>query len=129
MAAPTSKIRFCDAITLLNYGFSVCSIYKDEEPLDTESIKISSGRQDKIKITKEKDYSYMFINKYNNDDIRRECIINDNIKAPLKEGDEVGTIKYYYNEAYIGSVKIISCENVDTAGFMDTVKKIFKSLL
>ena len=129
MAAPTSKIRFSDAITLLNYGFSVCSIYKDEEPLDTESIKISSGRQDKIKITKEKDYSYMFINKYNNDDIRRECIINDNIKAPLKEGDEVGTIKYYYNEAYIGSVKIISCENVDTAGFMDTVKKIFKSLL
>lgn len=129
MAAPTSKIRFSDAITLLNYGFSVCSIYKDEEPLDTESIKISSGRQDKIKITKEKDYSYMFINKYNNDDIRRECIINDNIKAPLKEGDEVGVIKYYYNEAYIGSVKIISCENVDTAGFMDTVKKIFKSLL
>ena len=56
-------------------------------------------------------------------------IINDNIKAPLKEGDEVGVIKYYYNEAYIGSVKIISCENVDTAGFMDTVKKIFKSLL
>lgn len=51
------------------------------------------------------------------------------LKAPLKEGDEVGTIKYYYNEAYIGSVKIISCENVDTAGFMDTVKKIFKSLL
>ena len=50
MAAPTSKIRFSDAITLLNYGFSVCSIYKDEEPLDTESIKISSGRQDKIKI-------------------------------------------------------------------------------
>ena len=43
----------------------------------------------------------MFINKYNNDDIRRECIINDNIKAPLKEGDEVGVIKYYYNEAYI----------------------------
>ena len=129
MAAPTSKIRFSDAITLLNYGFSVCSIYKDEEPLDTESIKISSGRQDKIRITKEKDYSYMFINKYNNDDIRRECIINDNIKAPLKEGDEVGVIKYYYNEAYIGSVKIISCENVDTAGFMDTVKKIFKSLL
>ena len=37
----------------------------------------------------------MFINKYNNDDIRRECIINDNIKAPLKEGDEVGVIKYY----------------------------------
>ena len=70
----------------------MCSIYKDEEPLDTESIKISSGRQDKIKITKEKDYSYMFINKYNNDDIRRECIINDNIKAPLKEGDEVGVI-------------------------------------
>lgn len=129
MAAPTSKIRFSDAITLLNYGFNVCSIYKDEEPLDTESIKISSGRQDKIRITKEKDYSYMFINKYNNDDIRRDCIINDNIKAPLKEGDEVGVIKYYYNEAYIGSVKIISCENVDTAGFMDTVKKIFKSLL
>lgn len=32
MAGPDSKIRFANAATLLNYGFGICRIYKDEEP-------------------------------------------------------------------------------------------------
>ncbi|MFR8393204.1 MAG: hypothetical protein ACLVBJ_10185 [Pilosibacter sp.] len=32
MAAPDYKARFKDAVTLLNYGYGNCRLYKDETP-------------------------------------------------------------------------------------------------
>ena len=46
MAAPTSKIRFKDAVTLLNYGFSVCSIYQDTEEPDIKHARVEAGVKD-----------------------------------------------------------------------------------
>ena len=93
MAAPTSKVRFKDAITLLNYGFSVCSIYQDTEAPDTEYADVNAGVKNEVKVAKSKDFSYMFLSKYDAADIRRECVI-DTVNAPVSEGDEIGVINY-----------------------------------
>lgn len=127
MAAPTSKIRFKDAITLLNYGFSVCSIYQDTEALETEYAKITAGVKEEIKICKSEDFSYMFLNKYEQSDIRKECIL-DEIIAPVNEGDKVGSINYYYKNNLIGTVPIISGETVPLMKYPDSIKKIIKHI-
>lgn len=127
MAAPTSKIRFKDAITLLNYGFSVCSIYQDTAALETEQVEVKAGVKDKVRVEKAEDFSYMFLNQYNPSDIRRECVF-DNVSAPVGEKDEVGVINYYYKDNLIGTVPIIAKENIPLMNYKDSLRKVLKLL-
>lgn len=129
MAAPDSKTRFAEAVNLLNYGFNTCDIYKDDGMPLLENIRISKGQKDYVNCRYEKEFSYMFINPVNHEDISKELHINENIAAPVNEGDIIGTLDYYYNGEKIGSVNVISSENIEKADFLTQIKKVFGRLL
>ena len=129
MAAPDSKTRFAEAVNLLNYGFNTCDIYKDDGMPLLENIRISKGKKDYVNCRYEKEFSYMFINPVNHEDISKELHINENIAAPVNEGDTIGTLDYYYNGEKIGSVKVISSENIEKADFLTQIKKVLGRLL
>lgn len=129
MAAPDSKTRFAEAVNLLNYGFNTCDIYKDDGMPLLENIRISKGKKDYVNCRYEKEFSYMFINPVNHEDISKELHINENIAAPVYEGDTIGTLDYYYNGKKIGSVNVISSENIEKADFLTQIKKVFGRLL
>lgn len=129
MAAPDSKTRFAEAVNLLNYGFNTCDIYKDDGMPLLENIRISKGKKDYVNCRYEKEFSYMFINPVNHEDISKELHINENIAAPVNEGDTIGTFDYYYNGEKIGSVNVISSENIEKADFLTQIKKVFGRLL
>ena len=129
MAAPDSKTRFAEAVNLLNYGFNTCDIYKDDGMPLLENIRISKGKKDYVNCRYEKEFSYMFINPVNHEDISKELHINENIDAPVYEGDTIGTLEYYYNGEKIGSVNVISSENIEKADFLTQIKKVLGRLL
>lgn len=129
MAAPDSKTRFAEAVNLLNYGFNTCDIYKDDGMPLLENVRISKGKKDYVNCRYEKEFSYMFINPVNHEDISKELHINENIAAPVNEGDTIGTLDYYYNGEKIGSVNVISSENIEKADFLTQIKKVFGRLL
>lgn len=129
MAAPDSKTRFAEAVNLLNYGFNTCDIYKDDDMPLLENIRISKGKKDYVNCRYEKEFSYMFINPVNHEDISKELHINENIAAPVYEGDTIGTLDYYYNGEKIGSVNVISSENIEKADFLTQIKKVLCRLL
>ena len=129
MAAPDSKTRFAEAVNLLNYGFNTCDIYKDDGMPLLENIRISKGKKDYVNCRYEKEFSYMFINPVNHEDISKELHINENIAAPVNEGDTIGTLDYYYNGEKIGNVNVISSENIEKADFLTQIKKVFGRLL
>lgn len=129
MAAPDSKTRFAEAVNLLNYGFNTCDIYKDDGMPLLENIRISKGKKDYVNCQYEKEFSYMFINPVNHEDISKELHINENIAAPVYEGDTIGTLEYYYNGEKIGSVNVISSENIEKADFLTQIKKVLGRLL
>ncbi len=129
MAAPDSKTRFAEAVNLLNYGFNTCDIYKDDGMPLLENIRISKGKKDYVNCRYEKEFSYMFINPVNHEDISKELHINENIAAPVYEGDTIGTLEYYYNGEKIGSVNVISSENIEKADFLTQIKKVIGRLL
>lgn len=129
MAAPDSKTRFAEAVNLLNYGFNTCDIYKDDGMPLLENIRISKGQKDYVNCRYEKEFSYMFINPVNHEDISKELHINENIAAPVYEGDTIGTLEYYYNGEKIGSVNVISSENIEKADFLTQIKKVLGRLL
>ena len=48
MAAPDYKARFADAVTLLNYGFANCHLYKDENPGAVPETTVAGGIQERL---------------------------------------------------------------------------------
>ena len=59
MAAPDYKVRFQDAVTLLNYGFSKCRIYHDENQDALPELMVKGGVKDSVPITYESGFSYL----------------------------------------------------------------------
>ena len=57
MAAPDYKIRFKESEKLINYGFSNCKVYTDNDGYKTK-IKVTNGKKDKVDISTNR-FSYV----------------------------------------------------------------------
>lgn len=130
MAAPETKVRFQEAAKLLDYGFANCSMYQDDHSdLVVEPLPLSKGVEDTITYKPEKTFSYICLKDKNPENITREIVLNPELKAPIKENDKVGEIKYYYNGELIGTVDLVSKQTVEQATFMDYFGKTLKKFL
>ena len=125
----TSKQRFSEAISLLNYGYSVCDIYVDENMPQLERVQVKGGKNESIGCVYEKQFSYLFMDKVKSEDITSFVSINENIDAPIKKGDVVGKIVYKYKEEEIGSVNIIADEDNAKQTYTDSLLKTLKKML
>ncbi len=123
MAAENSKERFRDAVTLLNYGFGKCQLYKDENMEPLSPVEIKGGVEDEVKVEYEGQFSYLDVSGANLAQIEKSTEFNKNITAPLKKGDVIGHVIYRLDGKDIGSINIMAAENVEQAGFIDYLKK------
>ena len=124
MAAPDSKTRFSDAITLLNYGFSICDIYHDDAMPQLEEQIISGGKKEKLACQYAGEFSHMFMEHINPEDITSQLQMIDNITAPIQKGAVVGRLTYYYNGTEIGGVDVHAAEDIEKAEYSDSIKRI-----
>ncbi|MGL5259422.1 MAG: D-alanyl-D-alanine carboxypeptidase family protein [Lachnospiraceae bacterium] len=124
MAAPDYKVRFSEAITLLEYGFNNCSLYEDKNRNPLADITIKKGVKDTLSVAYETSFSYLDTSGNNVDLITKEMKISEQIIAPIEVGDTVGEIAYYLNGNKIGTVDIVSLESVEKATYFDYLKKI-----
>lgn len=124
MAAENYKIRFAEAEKLINYGFSNCKVYKDENSHKSE-LKITNGKKSKINVSSE---SFSFVDTKGNDlsKIKSKTIMNKNVIAPLKKGDVVGKVEYYLSDNKIGEANIVSEEAVDKADYGYMIRRMFE---
>ena len=128
MAAPDSKTRFSDAITLLNYGYSVCDIYHDEEMPELPELNVVGGKKDTVELGYAGEFSYLFMDKIDSSQIVKETELLTDKKAPVQEGEIVGSLKYTYNGKELGRVDIIAKESVEQATYLDSLLKAAKKL-
>ncbi|CRZ34296.1 D-alanyl-D-alanine carboxypeptidase (penicillin-binding protein 5/6) [Herbinix hemicellulosilytica] len=127
MAAPDTKTRFMEAAKLLNYGFANYSIYVDDnKDLVIDPVKVTKGVSDFVEGEVKKEFSYLCDKGKKAENIRKEVVLYDKIKAPVKAGDKIGEVVYYYENAQIGSVDILAKSNVEKAGFLDCLAKALK---
>lgn len=125
MAAPDYKARFKEATTLLDYGYASISMYKDEQPLPQTNVPVKNGTKAVVELEKRDDFRYICKNKQSASEIRRLINLPSSVKAPVKEGQQIGTVDYYIEEEKIGSVPLNAKFTVKEAGFMDYFKKIY----
>ena len=127
MAAPDYKARFNEAKVLLNYGFSTCKIYKDENNDTLENVVIRGGTKEEVACRYKNPFSYISVENENLDNIEKKMEYND-IKAPVKENQVIGYAVYFLNEKEIGRVDIIATENIKKAGFRDYFTRLINHL-
>ncbi len=127
MAAPEPKTRFAEAASMLDYGFANCSMYEDDnKDVVLEPVKVKRGVQDEIQPQVTSSYKYLLLKDKTADKITKEVTINKDICAPVKQGDQIGELVYYYDGQQIGSLPITSAEEVGEAKYMDYLEKIMK---
>ena len=50
MGCENGKTRFAEAVTLLNYGFSVSNLFRDENDFDLEELPIKGALEESVGI-------------------------------------------------------------------------------
>lgn len=129
MAAPDYKVRFSDAITMLEYGYSVSEIYKDDNSDVLEPASIEGSVEDTFTIAYEGEFKYLDTEGSDLTSVTKEIRLNDQIEAPVKEGEPIGEAVYMLGNKEIGSINLISMVNVKKAKYKDYVKSVMAKYL
>lgn len=130
MAAPDPKERFAEAAALLDYGFANCTNYSEKaSDISIKPQKITNGMKEKIKAEAGRDFSYTLCGNESSDKIERKTMFKKEIKAPVKKGDEIGSIVYTLDGKEIDKIPILASEDIRESGFIDYFYKLLKRLL
>lgn len=119
MAAPDYKIRFQDAITLLNYGFGKCQVYKDENTDALPNLAVRGGISEETSLKYESDFSYLDVTGADLSTVTKELQLPESADAPVQEGQTVGKVVYKLNEKEIGFVNVLFGQTIEKAMFKD----------
>ena len=124
MAAPDYKVRFKDAAAMLNYGFSKCSLYTDENPRKLSSIEVRKGTKSTTEVKYEKTFQYLSCDGKAIGDVQTKLNLNSQAQAPIKAGDIAGTLEYYENGRKLGEINILFTETIEKATYKNCLEKI-----
>lgn len=117
MAAPDYKVRFSEAVTMFQYGFANCSVYKDDK--NTEfSAEIAKGVQENATVKIETPFSYVSIKGEDLSAVEHEVVI-EKLEAPVSKGQKAGEIIYRLNGQEIGRTDLVIQEDVAAKRFWD----------
>ena len=86
MAAPDYKARFKDAVTLLNYGFGNCRLYKDETPPELPKLSVTGGKEPEVELSYGVTFTYLGLHGEDFSGVERELMLEESAKAPVKAG-------------------------------------------
>lgn len=129
MGAEEPKKRFQDAQTLLAYGFSVSDIYIDENQELLPDQAVEGGVENLLKVEYAGEFRYLDVTGKRLDNIEKSIQMNTPLEAPFTQGQIVGRAVYTLDGKEIGSVDILSAEDMREAKYFDYLLKSFQHFL
>ena len=127
MASPSRDARNSAAVSLLNYGFSNFALYKSES-VPSQDVKVVRGAQSTCKTT-EQGFSTV-IEKKLIGKVEKKIELSSEISAPIKQGQNLGTVTYTCNGKILGTSSIVAAHSVDTVSFANVfIKLLSKAVL
>ena len=128
MSGETSNERFNGAKTLLNYGFANYEYSEMIPTLEQTEVPVNNGVFKTVKITTHNTFSALF-KKGELKSVEQHINYNQNISAPIKKGDALGSVDFYISDEKIGQVEIVADESVDKVTFFTAFLWILDGLL
>lgn len=128
MSGDTSQDRFNGAKKLLDYGFANYA-YSDIAPElnGITSVNVKGGVLPQVKIEACDNFNIL-MKKSEATGITQTVTLPENVTAPVKQGDTIGTVDFYSGDTQIGSVSITAAENVDRMTFFTAFLWIINGL-
>lgn len=127
MRAPTTKDRFNDAETLLNYGFgqySYVQFAKKEEVVNT--IQVKKGTTITLPVIYEQDASIL-VQKGQEKNIEQEINLPEEIEAPIEKGQIVGEVIYKQDGKETARTNLIANETIKKLTFINMLEKVYST--
>ena len=128
MAAPDYKVRFKDAASMLNYGFSRCSLYIDEKMQPLPEVPVKKGKEKSVPLVYEKQFQYLNTDGETIGKVEKKLRIHREVEAPLKKGSQAGEMIYSADGKELGRVRILYARTIGQATYLDCVKELLKKL-
>ena len=127
MKVPTTKIRFSEAQKLLDYGFSNYQ-YKDLGTRGTvlKEANVTKGINSSVNLVLESDIGAL-LKKGEDKNIEQIINIDENLVAPLYEGQKVGEIINKLNGEEIGKSNIVAEKTVEKKTFFSIATYVYKN--
>ncbi|OKZ66245.1 MAG: hypothetical protein BHW02_02490 [Clostridium sp. 28_12] len=124
MKAPTSALRFSNAIKLLDYGFTNYSYKSFANRGDfIRQISVTKGIDSIANVVYETSPSFL-VKKGEESKITYELNLPDTVSAPISKGQQLGTITYYSDGAKLDTVNLISDSTINKISFISMIKHI-----
>lgn len=124
MGAPDHKVRFQEAVTLMNYGYSKCKLFTDENKDILSPVCVNFGVQETVSCQYEEPFYYLDVNGADISSIQKNIQMKEVHTAPIQEGDIAGKAIYSLNGKEIGSVNILYSNSVSKMQFFDCLEKV-----
>ena len=127
MKAPTTAIRFSEAQKLLDYGFSNYQ-YKDLVSKGTvlKEAEITKGVGEKVDLIFENDVGVL-LKKGEDKNIEQVVNVEENLTAPILEGQKVGEVIYKINGEEIGKTNIIAEKTIEKKTFFSISAFVYEN--
>jgi len=125
MKAPTTKIRFAEAQKLLDYGFNNYEYKTLAHKGDVlKQANVLKGVEQQAELILENNVGIL-IKKGQDKEIEQIINLQENITAPIYEGQKLGEITYSLEGKQIGSTNIISNSTIDKKTFFSLASHIY----
>ena len=125
MKAPSTKARFQDAKTLLDYGFNTYSCKSFGNKGDVVSnVEIFKGTSTSVNVIFENDVS-IISKKGQESAITQTIILNDKISAPISKGDVLGEAIFKLEDEVIARTNLIADESVNKLSIFNEIVVVF----
>ncbi len=128
MGSTTSKIRFAEVSRLLDYGFATYDSAKiAEKNVVMGSAAVQKGSAETVNAISPETVSFL-VKKGEKEGISTKVTLNSSITAPVKKGDEIGTLLVYKDKKQIQSYPLIAEADVERVGFLENYIRMLKTL-
>lgn len=126
MASASNKSRFQDAMSLLNYGYSVSALYEDKNDEKLPAVLVKGGIEEEASLVYKEPFRYLDIEGSDLSAIQKTISLPPEVNAPVARGDAIGEVVYTLNGKRIGSVSILSDISIEKAEYKDYLIKVWK---
>lgn len=129
MGAPSSKERFADASTLLNYGFQNYSLTTACQKGDIAGdVAVTKGTLPAV--TAIASQTYCLLTENNQKDLLKEQkVLTETVEAPVEEGQKLGEIIYTFNGKETGRVPLVALNSVSKLTYGHLFKELINNFL
>lgn len=127
MKAPSTKIRFAEAQKLLDYGFNTFSFKQFGKKDDAvKTVNVDKGVTPSVEAVLA-DNAGTLIEKGKDRNIEQTLTIDENISAPVTEGQKLGEISFVLDGETLSTVNIVAKNNVEKINLFTMTKHVYYS--